>query len=386
MKFLQCSDLHIGAAAAEGRDEDVSRAFFSIAQDAVANDVDFMLICGDLFDRRDVSATALRQASTALALLRNQGIPVFAIEGNHDKALYRNRESWMGYLDSMGFLRLLRTPSDAIYQEGENAVFFQGIRIIGMEYQGARSQERILALLEAIPEYQGRSILMVHAPIDQMAGFDYAFIDSTALQKYRNKADYIAAGHIHRQYEVEGWIYNPGAPECVKMEEGIKGEKGYYLTEIGPDGLSTKFIPYPHRRVIQRRIDISAAQAVEQAQNTILAQQSPEDKEACMMLTVTGTCIFDPVELDIASMERTIQQEWECYSVKIQLLAQKRDQGGDIIPLSQEDIQQRVVEQLLEEQGIYDAHCAKHVLAIKQALLESEEETQQIRAILGNFL
>ena len=386
MKFLQCSDLHIGAAVSEGRDEDFYCAFSSIVQQAIQNEVDFMLICGDLFDRRDVSALALRQASSALELLKQRNIPAYAIEGNHDKALYRNRESWMGYLNSMGLIRLLHTPADAAFQEGENIVYHKGIRIIGLEYQGARSQDRLCALLEDLPEYDGQSILMVHAPIDQMAGFDYAFVNSSELKPFRGKIDYIAAGHIHRRYEIGGWIYNAGAPECVKIEEGLTGEKGFYLAEIEPEGITPTFIPAQHRRVLQCQIDLAGAAGVEQAKERITSRLCRDYGGACLQLVMVGECGFDPVELDLSDLGKNIREERNCAFVKFVVLAQQKDRKLDLTQQSQEDIQQKVIEQLLAEQGIYGVHCARHVVALKQLLLESEEETQQMRAVLENFL
>ena len=62
MRFLHCGDLHIGAGRGDGREEDFATAFLEVAALAVDRQVDFVLIAGDLFDRREINPQALGQA------------------------------------------------------------------------------------------------------------------------------------------------------------------------------------------------------------------------------------------------------------------------------------------------------------------------------------
>lgn len=68
MRFLHCGDLHIGAGRGDGREEDFATAFLEVAALAVDRQVDFVLIAGDLFDRREINPQALGQASRGLGL------------------------------------------------------------------------------------------------------------------------------------------------------------------------------------------------------------------------------------------------------------------------------------------------------------------------------
>jgi hypothetical protein len=49
----------------------------------------------------------MRVAIVGLEQLQSAGIPVLAVEGNHEKAYYRDQFSWVDFLDAMGYLRLL---------------------------------------------------------------------------------------------------------------------------------------------------------------------------------------------------------------------------------------------------------------------------------------
>src|SRR5581483_12166741 len=76
---------------------------------AITDRADFVLIAGDLFDRKVVSPDVLHaHARRALERLRAASIPVFAIEGNHDEAAHGARHSWVTYLGAEGLLVPLR--------------------------------------------------------------------------------------------------------------------------------------------------------------------------------------------------------------------------------------------------------------------------------------
>jgi DNA repair exonuclease SbcCD nuclease subunit len=48
----------------------------------------------------------------------------------------------------------------------------------------------------------------------------------------RPHADYIALGHIHKPFEYEGWVNNPGSLESCSVEEAEWETRGYLLVEV----------------------------------------------------------------------------------------------------------------------------------------------------------
>ena len=88
MKFLHIADIHLGCRrynVAE-RTVDFARAWLDVIQNhALPQEVDFVLLVGDFFDRRNVEPQAMNHAIAGLRLLQAAGIPVIAIEGNHDQ-------------------------------------------------------------------------------------------------------------------------------------------------------------------------------------------------------------------------------------------------------------------------------------------------------------
>jgi DNA repair protein SbcD/Mre11 len=84
MKIFHAADIHLGRRRLDGRlpDTDIAQAFRHIAMEAIREQADVFLLAGDLFDRAQVEPTHLRQAQETLTILKNEGIPVIAVEGN----------------------------------------------------------------------------------------------------------------------------------------------------------------------------------------------------------------------------------------------------------------------------------------------------------------
>ncbi|MFC2055745.1 exonuclease SbcCD subunit D, partial [Chloroflexota bacterium] len=114
--FLHFSDVHLGYQQYGDRERfnDFGRAFLKAVDFAVAKQVDFVLVSGDLFHKSAIDPPTLLQAANGIDRLRNAGISVVAVAGNHDRAKYRDRYSWLDYLAERGYITLL-SPS---FEEG----------------------------------------------------------------------------------------------------------------------------------------------------------------------------------------------------------------------------------------------------------------------------
>ena len=107
--FIHLADTHLGYEqyGVRERFNDFSRAFWDITEDAANRQVDFVIIAGDLFNKRAIDALTLIHAIEGLKKLKEKGIPVVAIEGNHDRSYYREGVSWLQFLCHQEYLMLL---------------------------------------------------------------------------------------------------------------------------------------------------------------------------------------------------------------------------------------------------------------------------------------
>src|SRR5258708_23333295 len=83
--FVHTADNHLGYEqyGMKERFNDFARAFFAVVDDAIARKADFVVVSGDLFNKRSIYALTLIQAQHALQRLRHPGIAATAIERNH---------------------------------------------------------------------------------------------------------------------------------------------------------------------------------------------------------------------------------------------------------------------------------------------------------------
>lgn len=108
--FLHLADVHLGYDRYDSpeRSKDFFLAFRDVVRRyAIQDPVDFVLIAGDLFEHRQIQPGVLNQAQIVLRELQQAGIPVLAIEGNHDNRPYGVKTSWLRYLADHGELILL---------------------------------------------------------------------------------------------------------------------------------------------------------------------------------------------------------------------------------------------------------------------------------------
>lgn len=231
-EFLHLSDVHLGYQqyGHPERFNDFGRAFLWAVRYAVENQVGFVLICGDLFHKSAIDPPTLLWAVNGLDKLRQAEIGVIAVAGNHDRARYHDRSSWLDYLAERGHIALL----SPVFEEGEIQlapwdgsdgayVDMDGLRVYGVPYLGA-SIRSVLADLPSVvtdhdehgPEF---TVLMGHFGLEgEMPGVPGG-LSHNEVTPLRDCVDYLALGHWHKPFEREQWIYNPGSLETCAMDE-----------------------------------------------------------------------------------------------------------------------------------------------------------------------
>ncbi|MBV8142884.1 MAG: metallophosphoesterase [Verrucomicrobia bacterium] len=252
MKLFHVADVHLGRRRLDGRlpDSDLAEAFSFVARKAVEERVDVFLIAGDLFDRPTVDPPNLRQAQQVLGFLKENGIPVLAIEGNHDRAFIHSEETtWMQFLAEDDLLVLLRVTFDSagpILTSWDPArktgswIDYGGIRFVGAGYLGAATPFKVRQIVSRL-ESDRTHVLMLHAGPDYFVGEGGGFSESD-LWALNEKVCYLALGHIHHPMRHGDWACNPGSLENCDLSEGrydryaggVALARGYAVLEIDP--------------------------------------------------------------------------------------------------------------------------------------------------------
>src|ERR1044071_4432614 len=280
MKFLHVADIHLGCRRynLEERTKHFFRAWYDvITNHAIPNRVDFLLIAGDFFDRRNIDPQAMNHAIAGLELLKEAGIPVVAIEGNHDQRDAISDHSWMRSLSEWGFIKLLEPTRD---EEGHLALVpwdeeertgsyidIKGARIIGSHWYGASATAAIPILAEALRSARsdGRfNILMLHTDVEGQTNRPIPAVPVAKLKELKQLVNYVALGHTHKRFDLDGWAFNPGSLEPTSIDE-YKEERGAFLVEVDDEHKITvqhisEYVQRPFQRL---SFDVSGAEDAE---------------------------------------------------------------------------------------------------------------------------
>jgi exonuclease SbcD len=385
MRFLHFADVHLGYQqyGVQERFDDFSRAYLHIIDQAIAQQVDFCLLAGDLFEKRTVDPLAMRVAIEGLRMLHEAGIPVIAVEGNHEKAHYRDRYSWVDFLDGLGYIHLLtprfengRAILEPYGDEGGAYVDLtlpeaqgkpQSVRVYGLKYYGASTGRVFRLFADALQETDHSdvdcTILVAHAGLEGQLARYSATLTYDDLAPLRDRVDYIALGHIHKPYAVEGWIYNPGSPETCSMEEVAWSDRGYYLVEMDPGrdpAHQAELIAPPRRPFHRLRLAVDALEeptAVYDAVRVLLRRHDREivrDPPPVVELALSGVLAFNRFDLDLDYIESIVQEALSPLLVRIQNATTPAEfemaVDGDS---SRPELERSIVQELLERDARY---------------------------------
>lgn len=244
MKFLHAADVHLdsplrglrnkSAAPIESIRTASRRALENLVCLATSEKVDFVVIAGDLFDgdrdNYDTSHFFVKQA----AKLREAGIPLLLIRGNHDAQSKMTRDLiWPANVKEFG-------SSEAETITGESLGIHAPLALHGWSFATA-SEQRNLAADYPRPIKGLFNLGILHTSLTGAEGHDkYApcTLDDLAARGY----DYWALGHIHQRDWLPRNLENGRAPVVFPgnlQGRHIKetGAKGCYLVEADVNGV-----------------------------------------------------------------------------------------------------------------------------------------------------
>ncbi|MGH2340666.1 metallophosphoesterase family protein [Segnochrobactraceae bacterium EtOH-i3] len=235
-RFLHAADLHLGSpfsglalkdAGIADRFAGASReAFTALVNRAIAEDVAFVLIAGDVFDGewRDLSIGLF--FARELARLTRAGIRVFLVKGNHDAESVVTKRLTLP--DGVHVFPAARAES--ITLEDCNTV------IHGRSFP-ERAVTENFALTYPAPVPGRFNIGLLHTSLDGREGHA-TYAPCTVADLAGRGYDYWALGHIHKREVVnrEPWIVFPGNLQGRSVRE--TGPRGASLVTVSDDRVS----------------------------------------------------------------------------------------------------------------------------------------------------
>jgi DNA repair protein SbcD/Mre11 len=413
-RFLHIADVHLGFDHYDNRVR--TKDFYLALQDALRKyaidaKVDFVVVAGDLFEHRMIQPSILAQAKDCFEQVKAAGIPVIAIEGNHDNRPYGTRTNWLQYLADDGLVILLEPVTDetgVVYEawDGITGGYIDldcGVRVYGSSWYGSSAPKAVASLADGIaqlPAFDGPTVMLFHHGLEgQIARYQGALRYDDLLPLQKAGVNYLALGHIHKHYAVEGWIFNPGSLEANSIQEA-DFDRGALLVEITQDAIQAELkTDYYQRPIVRLRQRTSGQESLEELENAAIAvvekaiqkkQLKPEDA-AIVELRIEGSVGFDRLDLDTRKLQQRLQ---ELSHALIFLLRYNVESTEYQTPLLEEasrgQIEQDVFVDLLTAHNSYKKNAdrlALGLIELKDMNLkgDSEEEMYEyVAGLLGN--
>ena len=411
IKFLHTADIHLGktyrtSSHEAERFEDFFRMLGSIVTVAIDEQVDFLLIGGDLFHTGQILPRTFARTIETLQPLKDAGIPCIAVEGNHDWIHRRDSISWMEALSQMGYIRLLR-PSrtgdggycfDTFDPEtgagGHMAI--KGLNIYGLGYIGTQAGNHVTRICEAVTTRN--NLLLFHVGIWTYSPVEIGNMQPDEALPLAERFDYVALGHGHKSYVIatpggRPYAYNPGAPERVNFGEE-RYDKGYFIVHMEDGVFRHEFRPTSPRPMLVATINLDGTENAEQALESFRRQiteklpRTGEPRRPLIEVRLTGRVAFHPFELGRERLRLALEEICSPLHVEIKnhLSLVTRNGDREDVKRSLSEIERDVLGELISANSVYKGRRDELVglaLAIRDQVMKGDVEGEELLGLLS---
>lgn len=303
MKIIHCSDVHLdsrmesnlSAAQARERNAEVCATFARMVRYAAENEVQVVLIAGDLFDSERVS---VQTAGFVLEQIRRaEGVDFLYLRGNHDES--KNVFSGMELPPNFKTFGVDWT----YYRYGD-------VVIAGLELD----RENCVTMYDSLNlSAEDTNIVMLHGQESTQSGEELI-----ALPKLKNRhIRYLALGHIHsrktEQLDLEGVYSYCGCLEGRGFDEC--GEKGFQLLTVQAQQVKAEFVPFAKRTLHEVKVDISETVTVSQILAAMERGAEGVTSDSLVKFTLTGS--YTPeTQKDFRFLKKMLEEQFYFAKIK----------------------------------------------------------------------
>jgi len=284
------SDIHLGYSQfnLQEREEDIYEIFEEAVDKSIGEHAEIIILAGDIFHTPRPSGASIIKLANQLKKLKERSIPVYFILGEHDinrmqdvpvpyvfhnlrlaTRLKENQPIRYGNITIFGFDKERKTNIESLLQQFKTT---EHLAKQQKEVDGGKSNKNILVLHQGLADF------------NRFAGE----LNSTDLPK---GIDYYAMGHYHDHLEkrfdyLDGLISYPGSID-LSPSEGIKEvEKGFFLTDMSAQEVTTNWVRLEKRRA-QFAIDVNYESIADELVD-IIKKAMGYEKKPIVMLKISG--------------------------------------------------------------------------------------------------
>lgn len=407
IRVLHFADLHLGVenygrldpkTGLSTRLGDFLRAFDTLVEYALKNDIHLVLFAGDAYKGRKPSPTLQREFAKRIRRLAEARIPIFLLVGNHDMPRAASRATSVEIFDTLAIrnvwvkgvsgTEIIETkggPVQVVALPWVNRGWLLskeehvGKSLLEIDSLIAEKWERIVENEIEHLDQKTPALLVAHGTVfGAVYGSERSVILGQEIVIPRSAVtnpafDYVALGHIHKHQVLNE---NPPVVYAGSMERvdfGEEGEeKGFVVAEIEKGQARWEFIPLEARPFVTISVEAKGADPMSQI---LEALSRFEVKGAIVRVLISTTAEAAPLikekevrkSLGEAFLVATISKDVE-RAPRLRLgrrWVSLRDPGGEEMP------PQEVLERYLEAKRVPPKR-AKVLLAHARKIIEEE--------------
>lgn len=273
LRLLHTADVHLGARHADLGDRASAQrerqftAFVATVDLAIAEQVDLVLVAGDLFDSNVQPRRSVDRVAGQLGRLVDARIRTVITPGTHD--VYDGASIYRSY-DLPAMAGVAGPEYVTILTPGAPEAHFAPLDLVvhGQPFATKRAPHSPLRGLDVAGDARATwHVGLLHAAVAIPGQTDGDEVVVTTAEIGNSNLDYLALGHWHsfNQGKVAGTVYAySGAPEPVAIHQDRAGQ--VLLVNLDqPDGMKrVEVVPRQVGRTRFERLDLDAAAIVSQ--------------------------------------------------------------------------------------------------------------------------
>lgn len=256
VRILHCADIHFDSPfgnlkreVTKIRQQDIKNTFIKIIKLCEAEDVNILLMCGDVFDNYSVSRDTLNLIRECFERIKDTYI--FITPGNHDPI---NKDSFYNMIEWPSNVHIYGEEIESIYINELNTV------VIGAGFSDKYMRESVLKEYFPGNDEECIRIMALHGEVAK-GGEKNEYNPITENEILKSKVQYLALGHRHTfsgflKAGMTTYAYS-GCPEGRGFDE--TGEKGIIIGDVYADGVNLEFKNICERQYFYEDIDVTGA-------------------------------------------------------------------------------------------------------------------------------
>lgn len=381
MRFAHIGDCHLGG----WRQPELLALNFQSFQHAIAEcikqNVDFILVAGDLFDSPYPPIEVIKGAFQEFRKVHEAKIPVFIIAGSHDYSV--SGKTFLDVLEKAGFVTNVFRAEERNNALVLQPTIYKNVAIYG--YPGKKSGLEVDEIKKIkLNESPGLfTILMLHTSIrDAVGNLPMPAVDHEQLPR----VDYLALSHLHIKYQRQNRAYSgPTFPNNSQELEELQ-EGSFYIVDT--NGKMERQIIKMKNVVI---LEIELTSGLSATEEIIRKMSETFCKDAIVILKLKGT-IMQGKTADIRFDEIEAQAKKQGAYVLLRNTSALHARETELfVEHASEKLEETIINKYLEEHPLPISKKIPQLMAALQLEKKEDEKIQvyeerilsEVKTIIG---